>query len=47
MRVPSDLFGLGYCWCFCGRVGGLVKGNEIFICNLSGLFVEENRNAYQ
>lgn len=38
MRVPSDLFGLGYCWCFCGRVGGLVKGNEIFICNLSGLW---------
>lgn len=28
-------------------LGGLVKGNEIFICNLSGLFVEENRNAYQ
>lgn len=31
---------------FAGTVGGVAKGNKIYICNLSGLFVEENGDAY-
>ena len=32
---------------FAGTVGGLAKGNKIYICNLSALSVEENGDAYQ
>lgn len=46
-RVHSNLSGLHYSWCFCDRAGCLAKDNKIYMCNLSGLSVEENEDADQ